>query len=243
MGMTNLLGEFFGTMVLIILGCGVCANVTLQNSKAERGGWIVVTAGWAFAVTLGVFAAVATGAPNADLNPAVTLSRCMAGLYSPIHAVFTMGAQMIGAIVGAAVVWIAFLPHWEITESKPAKLGVFCTAPAIRNSTANVLCEIIGTTMLCLAFFAMGAKPVGAIPAGVGPYLAGVVVWSMGLSLGGPTGYAINPARDLGPRIAHAILPIAGKGDSDWSYSWVPVVGPLVGGALAYFIACAVGLA
>lgn len=240
--MTNLFGEFFGTMVLIILGCGVCANVTLQHSKAQASGWIVVTAGWAFAVTMGVFAAVATGAPNADLNPAVTLARSMAGLYSPAHAVATMGAEMIGAIVGAAVVWLAFLPHWEATESQAAKLGVFCTAPAIRSPMSNLLCEIIGTAMLALVFFTMGAKPVGAIPAGVGPYLAGIVVWSMGLSLGGPTGYAINPARDLGPRIAHAILPIAGKGGSDWGYSWIPVVGPLIGGALAFFIAKAAGL-
>ncbi len=241
--MTNLVGEFFGTMVLIILGCGVVANVCLQNSKAERGGWIVITAGWAFAVTMGVFAAVATGAPNADLNPAVTLARCMAGLYTPAHAVVTMGAELAGAIVGSVVVWLAFLPHWEATESQALKLGVFCTAPAIRNPVGNVICEIIGTTMLCLVFFTMGAKSVGAIPAGVGPYLAGIVVWSMGLSLGGPTGYAINPVRDLGPRIAHAILPIAGKGGSDWGYSWVPVVGPFIGGALAFVIARGLGLA
>lgn len=241
--MTNLMGEFFGTMVLIILGCGVVANVCLQNSKGQGSGWIVITAGWAFAVTMGVFAAVATGAPNADLNPAVTLARCMAGRYTPSHAVFTMVAELLGAIVGSVVVWLAFLPHWEATESQALKLGVFCTAPAIRNPFANVLCEVIGTAMLCLVFFTMGAKSVGAIPAGVGPYLAGVVVWSMGLSLGGPTGYAINPARDLGPRIAHAILPIAGKGGSDWSYSWVPVVGPFIGGAIAFFIAKGLGLA
>ena len=235
--MTNLLGEFLGTAVLMLLGCGVCANVTLKNSKAEGGGWIVVTAGWAFAVVLGVFTAVSLGAPNADLNPAVTLARTMAGLYTVEQAIFTMVVELAGGIVGAAIVWLAFLPHWELTDNKAAKLGVFCTIPQVRNFVGNLTCEIIATAMLMLAFFAMGAKPVGAIPAGVGPYLAGIVVWSIGLSLGGPTGYAINPARDLGPRIAHAILPIAGKGGSDWSYAWIPVVGPLVGGGIAYVIA------
>jgi len=239
---SNLLGEFLGTAVLMLLGCGVCANVTLKKSKAEGAGWIVVTAGWAFGVTMGIFTAVALGAPNADLNPAVTLARTMAGLYTVPQAIATMVVELLGGIVGAALVWLSFLPHWEITQDKAAKLGVFCTAPAIRSSASNLTCEIIATAMLMFAFFALGAKQVGAIPAGVGPYIGGIVVWSMGLSLGGPTGYAINPARDLGPRIAHAILPIAGKGGSDWGYAWIPVVGPFIGGAIAFVIARAAAI-
>lgn len=240
--MTNLLGEFFGTMVLIIFGCGVVANVLLKKSKAEGAGWLVITFGWAIGVIMGVFSAIATGAPQADLNPAVTLAKMMVGVYSPAHAIFTMVAEVAGAIVGAAVVWLAFLPHWEITEDKGAKLGIFCTAPAIRSATANLLCEIIGTIMLIVPIFAMFSKPVGGLAPGFGPYLVGFLVLGIGLSLGGPTGYAINPARDLGPRIAHAILPIAGKGGSDWGYSWVPVVGPLIGGAVAFLIGKALGL-
>lgn len=240
--MTNLFGEFFGTMVLIIFGCGVVANVLLKKSKAEGAGWMVITAGWAFAVIMGVFSAQATGAPQADLNPAVTLAKMMMGVYALPHAIATMFAELVGAIVGATVVWLAFLPHWEITEDKGAKLGIFCTAPAIRNTGANMLCEIIGTVMLIVVIFAIFSKPVGGVAPGVGPYLVGMLVWAIGLSLGGPTGYAINPARDLGPRIAHAILPIAGKGDSDWGYAWIPVVAPLIGGAVAFFIAKAVGL-
>lgn len=209
--MTNLFGEFFGTMVLIIFGAGVVANCLLKKSKAEGSGWIVITAGWAFGVVMGVFSAVAAGAPQADLNPAVTLAKTMMGVYTIPHAIMTMLAELAGAIVGGAVVWLAFLPHWEITEDKGAKLAVFCTAPAIRNTFANLLCEIIGTVVLIVVIFAIFSKPVGGIAPGVGPYLVGILVWGIGLSLGGPTGYAINPARDLGPRIAHAILPIPVK--------------------------------
>lgn len=240
--MTNLFGEFFGTMVLMIFGCGVVANCLLSKSKAEGSGWIVITAGWGFAVMLGVFTANATGAPQADLNPAVTLAKTFAGIYTASEAIATMGAEMLGGIAGAVVVWLAFLPHWEVTEDKGIKLGVFCTAPAIRNTGANLLCEIIATTMLVLMIFAIFSKPTGAIPPGVGPYLVGILIWGLGLSLGGPTGYALNPARDLGPRIAHAILPIAGKGGSDWGYAWIPVVGPMAGAVVAYFIARAAGL-
>lgn len=240
--MTNLFGEFFGTMVLIIFGSGVVANCLLKKSKAEGGGWIVITAGWAFGVIMGVFSAIATGAPQADLNPAVTLAKMMLGVYTLPHAIMTMLAELLGGIAGATVVWLAFLPHWEITEDRGAKLAVFCTAPAIRNTSGNLLCEIIGTIMLIVPIFAIFSKAVGGIAPGFGPYLVGILVWAIGLSLGGPTGYAINPARDLGPRIAHAILPIAGKGDSDWGYSWVPVVGPFVGGSLAYLIGKSIGL-
>jgi glycerol uptake facilitator protein len=240
--MTNLFGEFFGTMVLMIFGCGVVANCLLKKSKAEGAGWMVITAGWAFAVTLGVFSAVATGAPQADLNPAVTLAKTFMGVYTVPHAIATMGAELLGGIVGAAICWLAFLPHWEITEDKGAKLAIFCTAPAIRNTGANLLCEIIATAMLVLMIFAIFSKSTGSIPAGFGPYLVGILVWALGLCLGGPTGYALNPARDLGPRIAHAILPIAGKGGSDWGYAWIPVVGPLAGAVVAYFIGHAIGL-
>jgi len=240
--MTNLFGEFFGTMVLIIFGGGVVANCLLKKSKAEGAGWMVITAGWAFAVILGVFSAVATGAPQADLNPAVTLAKTMMGVYTVPQALSTMAAELFGAIAGGVVVWLAFLPHWEITEDRGLKLAVFSTAPAIRNTMANLLCEIIGTIMLLLMIFAIFSKATGAIPPGFGPYLVGILVWAIGLSLGGPTGYAINPARDLGPRIAHAILPIAGKGGSDWGYAWIPVVGPFIGGALAFYIAKAIGL-
>ncbi|MPL69067.1 Glycerol uptake facilitator protein [bioreactor metagenome] len=241
--MTNLLGEFMGTMMLMILGCGVVADCLLKKTKSEGSGWMVITAGWAFGVVMGVFVAVATGAPQADLNPAVTLAKLMiGGIYTVPQAIMTMLAELAGGIAGATVVWLAFLPHWEVTEDKAAKLGIFCTAPAIRNTTANLICEIIGTIVLVFVIFCIFAKPVGAIPAGVGPYLVGMLVWGIGLSLGGPTGYAINPARDLGPRIAHAILPIAGKGGSDWGYSWIPVVGPMVGGAIAFMIARAIGI-
>lgn len=240
--MTNLFGEFFGTMVLIIFGAGVVANCLLKKSKAEGAGWGVIILGWAVGVVMGVFSAIAAGAPQADLNPAVTLAKTMLGVYSVPHAIATMLAELVGGFAGGVVVWLAFLPHWEVTEDKGAKLGVFCTAPAIRNAPANLLCEIIGTIVLVVVIFAMFSKPVGGIAPGFGPYLVGFLVWGIGASLGGPTGYAINPARDLGPRIAHAVLPIAGKGGSDWEYSWVPVVGPLIGGGLAFLIAKGAGL-
>ena len=234
--MTNLFGEFFGTMVLIIFGSGVVANCLLSKSKAEGSGWLVIVTGWAMAVMLGVFSAIATGAPQADLNPAVTLAKMYLGVYMPGHAVMTMLAEVAGGIVGAAVAWLAFLPHWAITEDKGLKLAVFCTAPAIRNTFANLLCEIIATAMLIIGIFVIFSKPVGTLAPGFGPYLVGMLVWALGLCLGGPTGYALNPARDLGPRIAHAILPIAGKGGSDWGYAWIPVVGPMAGASLAIII-------
>lgn len=240
--MDNLFGEFLGTAILVIFGCGVVADVCLKGSKGENSGWIVITAGWGFAVMLGVFTATSLGAPQGDLNPAVTLAKAMNGVYTPTQAVATMVSQLIGGIVGAIVVYLAYLPHWEATEDKASKLGVFSTIPAIRSYASNFLCEVIGTFLLVLMIFAMFHANNGKFPAGVGPYLVGVLVWALGLSIGGPTGYAINPARDLGPRIAHAILPIAGKGTSDWAYSWVPVVGPMVGGAVAYIFAKLVGI-
>jgi glycerol uptake facilitator protein len=229
-----LVGEFLGTMILVLLGDGVVAAVLLKRSKAEGSGWIVITAGWAFAVMAGVFAAIACGSSDAHLNPAVTLGFAVRdGNFAKFAPYFA--AQMLGAIVGAALVWLHHLSHWKETPDVAAKLGCFCTAPAIRNSVTNLLSEIIATFALVFVVGAIFSKSVSAAgpAAGLGPYLVGSLVWGIGLSLGGPTGYAINPARDLGPRIAHAILPIAGKGGSDWGYAPIPVIGPLTGGALA----------
>ena len=240
--MDNLLGEFMGTMVLIVFGAGVCANMSLNKSKGQGGGWICIAVGWGFAVTLGVFTATTLGAPQGDLNPAVTLAKTMAGIYTPGQFIATSAAQLVGAILGAAIVWLAYLPHWEETPDPATKLGVFATGPAIRNPMANFLCEVIATFFLMFIIWMIFSQPVGALVPGYGPYIVGVLIWALGLSLGGPTGYAMNPARDLGPRIAHAILPIAGKGGSDWGYAWVPIAGPLVGGAIAYVVATACGV-
>lgn len=225
---SNFIGELLGTLVLILLGDGVVANILLKGSKGENGGWMVVTAAWGFAVMCGVFVAQKFGSPDAHLNPAITIAMAVkSGDWSNV-APF-IAAQMIGAFLGATLVWLAYLPHWAITEDKGAKLGVFATTPAIRNTTGNLISEIIGTIVLIVVSSSFTAD----LPNGFAPYLVGMLVWSIGLSLGGPTGYAINPARDLGPRIAHAVLPISGKGTSDWSYAWIPVVGPIVGGILA----------
>ncbi|HTZ32663.1 MAG TPA: MIP/aquaporin family protein [Methylomirabilota bacterium] len=227
-------GEFMGTLVLILLGDGVVAGVLLKKSKAENSGWMVITAGWALAVMCGVFTAIACGSPAAHLNPAVTLGMAVrSGDYSLV--VPFISAQILGALVGATLVWLHYLPHWRESLDPAAKLAVFSTGPAIRNYPLNFLSEMIGTFVLVLVVSAIFSKAVGATgPVGaLGPFLVGSLVWGIGLSLGGTTGYAINPARDLGPRIAHAILPIAGKGESDWPYAPIPIVGPLVGGALA----------
>lgn len=240
--MDNLFGEFMGTMVLIVFGCGVCANMTLTNSKGQGGGWVCIALGWGFAVTLGVFTATTLGAPQGDLNPAVTLAKTMVGIYTPAQFIATSGAQLVGAILGAAIVWLSYLPHWEKTEDPAAKLGVFATGPAIRSPGANFLCEMIATFFLMFVIWMIFGEPVGQLVPGYGPYMVGILIIALGLSLGGPTGYAMNPARDLGPRIAHFILPIAGKGGSDWGYAWVPIAGPLCGGALAYAVAKGCGL-
>lgn len=229
-----LLGEFLGTMILILLGDGVVAAVLLKRSKAEGSGWIVITAGWAFAVMAGVFTAIACGSSDAHLNPAVTLGFAVrAGNFAKFAPY--LAAQMLGAIAGGALVWLHYFPHWKETPDGAAKLACFCTAPAIRNKFPNLLSEIIATFVLVFVVGAVFSRNVAAAgpAAGLAPYLVGSLVWGIGLSLGGPTGYAINPARDLGPRIAHAILPIAGKGGSDWTYAPVPVLGPLAGGVLA----------
>jgi glycerol uptake facilitator protein len=236
-------GEFMGTLVLILLGDGVVAGVLLKRSKAEGAGWMVITAGWAFAVMAGVFTAIACGSSDAHLNPAVTMGFAVSsGQFAKVAPYIV--AQMAGAFVGAALVWLHFLPHWKETPDQGLKLAVFCTAPAIRRFGANLISEIIGTFVLVFVVGAIFSKAVAASgpAAGLGPYLVGALVWGIGLSLGGTTGYAINPARDLGPRLAHAALPIAGKGPSDWGYAMVPVIGPLLGGGLAGILLRVIGI-
>ena len=226
-------GEFMGTLVLILLGDGVVAGVLLKGLKSEGAGWIVITTGWAFAVFCGVVTAVACGSPGADLNPAVTLAAAVhTGNFH--HLASTFAAQMLGAFVGATMVWLFYFPHWRVTEDSATKLGVFSTSPAIRSPWWNLFSEAVATFVLLLAISSIGSKSFAAAgPApGLAPYLVAIIVWAVGLSLGGTTGYAINPARDLGPRLAHALLPIAGKGGSDWSYAPIPVVGPLLGALL-----------
>lgn len=241
------IAEFIGTALLILLGNGVVATVLLEKSKGWNSGWIVITAGWAMAVFVAVFSVARVS--GAHLNPAVSLAMALEGHlpWSMLGPYFV--AQMLGAMFGSMLVWIAFLPHWKITADPELKRAAFCTAPAIRNVPANLVCEAIGTFVLIFGVFCMkgatGAPENAAIfPIDLGALGAlpvGLLVFAIGLSLGGPTGYAINPARDLGPRIAHALLPVAGKGGSDWSYAWIPVVGPLVGAALAALAYSALG--
>jgi len=225
------LAEVIGTAILILLGDGVVAGVLLAKSKAQNSGWIVITMGWGLAVAVAVYAVGSFS--GAHINPAVTLG---VFLTTPGFGVDKLlgywAAQMLGAFIGAVLVYLHYLPHWEATENADLKLAVFSTGPAIRNTTANFISEFIGTFFLVFAVFAIGGPS-----APIAPLAIGFLIVVIGLSLGGTTGYAINPARDLGPRIAHFLLPIAGKRDSDWQYSWIPVVGPLVGGAagaLAY---------
>ncbi len=225
------LGELIGTMVLVLLVDGVVANVVLKRTKGEASGWIVIGTGCAFAVTMGIFVAKAFGSIDAHLNPAVTIAFAIAtNDYSKIA--FYLPAQFAGAFVGATLVWLHYLPHWAATPDPADKLACFATGPAIRTTGPNLMSETIGTLVLILGLAGISSKALGEMAIGVGPYMVGILVWSIGLSLGGTTGYAINPARDLGPRIAHAILPIPGKGSSDWSYAWIPVVGGLLGGII-----------
>lgn len=232
--MSPLLGEFMGTLVLVLLGDGVVANVLLNKSKGQNSGWIVIATGWAFAVAIGVFVSGAFGSKDAHLNPAVTLWAVLSSGNTSMLSYIP--AQFAGAFVGAVLVWLQYYPHWRETEDKGFKLGIFCTAPAIRHAGANLVSEIIGTVVLLVGIGSIFSKTSPELAAGLGPYLVGVLVWGIGLSLGGTTGYAINPARDLAPRIAHALLPIAGKGGSDWGYAWIPVVGPCIGSVLAYLV-------
>ncbi len=237
------LAELVGTAILILLGDGVVAGVLLSKSKAENSGWIVITTGWALAVAMAVYM-VGHFDAGAHLNPAVTFGLWASGADFTASQIFQyVGGQFVGAFIGATLVFLHYMPHWKQTEDPGLKLAVFATGPAIR-SPANVISEFIGTFMLIFGILAIGHH-MGAITdgnlnqafgTGITPLLIGFLIWAIGLSLGGPTGYAINPARDLGPRIMHAILPIPGKGSSDWGYSWVPVVGPIVGGVVAGFV-------
>ena len=224
-----LLGELLGTMTLIIFGAGVVAGAVLNRSKAQNSGWMVIITGWFVGVVTGVFVAQACGSPDAHINPAVTL--CFALLKGDFSKLLPYAlAQTIGAFLGATIVWLHYFPHWRESQDPAAKLAVFSTAPAIRSYPWNLVSEIIGTMVLMVGVWAIGA---GQVSPALGPYLVGLLVWGIGASLGGTTGYAINPARDLGPRLAHALWPIAGKGGSDWAYAWVPVVGPLAGAGLS----------
>jgi glycerol uptake facilitator protein len=221
--------EVIGTAILILLGDGVVAAVLLYHSKAQNAGWIVITFGWGMAVAMAVYAVGRFS--GAHLNPAVTVGLAISGgiKWSQIWGYFA--GEFCGAFIGATLVWAAYYNHWEPTEDPGLKLAVFCTAPAIRNTVANLVTEIIGTFVLVFGVLAIGGNNY-AVNVGLTPLIVGLLVLAIGLSLGGPTGYAINPARDLGPRIIHAILPIPGKGPSDWGYAWIPVLGPLIGGAL-----------
>lgn len=237
----GVLGEFLGTMVLILLGNGVVAGTLLRKSKGENAGWIAITTAWGLAVMCGVFTAMACGGEG-HLNPAVTLGAALvSGDFSKLA--WYIPAQLAGAFVGACLVWLHYLPHWRETADPDLKRACFCTAPAIRAPFANLLSEMIGTFVLVLVADAIFSKTVSTSgPAsGLGPALVGCLVWGIGLGLGGTTGYAINPARDLGPRIAHAILPLAKKEGSDWSYAPIPIAGPLAGGMLAALVVKMVG--
>jgi glycerol uptake facilitator protein len=237
-----LLGEFAGTFMMMLLGNGVVAACLLKRTKAEGAGWMVITTGWALAVLCGIFTANLFGSPDAHLNPAITMAFAIkAGEFSKIVP-YSL-AQVAGSFTAAAVVWLFYFPHWKLTEDSRAKLAVFCTGPAVRSYGSNLFSEIVGAFVLVIVVGAMTSKLVlaGGSAAGLGPFLVGCLVWSIGLSLGATTGYAINPARDLGPRLAHALLPIAGKGSSDWAYSWIPIVGPVIGASLAAYVLRALG--
>lgn len=225
--MLHYYAEFFGTMLLILLGDGVVANVCLAKTKGNSSGWIVITFGWAFAV--GIPAYIFGPASGASFNPALTLALAVIGKLSWAFVPGYIISELLGGIVGGVLVWLMYFPHWEVTEDKATKLGVFCTAPAIRNTPANFLSEFIGTFVLVFAL--LGVAQTNKAP-GFGPLVAAFVILVIGLCLGGTTGYAINPARDLGPRIAHAICPIAGKGGNDWGYAWIPVIAPICGGIM-----------
>ncbi|WP_033827625.1 MIP/aquaporin family protein [Bacillus andreraoultii] len=225
--MSAFLGELVGTAILIIFGGGVVAGVSLNKSKGNGGGWVVVTLAWGLAVTMGVFAVGKFS--GAHLNPAVTFAFAMTGDFPWKDVPLYMLGQILGGIIGATIVFLHYLPHFKATEDQATKLGVFATSPAIRHTFSNLLSEIIGTFVLILGLLFIGANE---FTEGLNPLAVGLLIVSIGMALGGTTGYAINPARDLGPRIAHFILPIPGKGSSDWGYAWIPVIGPILGGTL-----------
>jgi glycerol uptake facilitator protein len=239
--MQSLLAEAVGTMILLLLGNGVVANVLLTKSKGEASGWIVIATGWAVAVAIAVYAVGRIS--GAHLNPAVTIGLATIGSFPWTDVPGYVLAQLLGAFAGAVLAWLAYLPHWQATADAGSKLGVFATGPAIRQPGANLITEIVGTAVLLFGVLAIAGNAQTltrpgdvdlslVFSRGLQPLLVGILVLGIGVSLGGPTGYAINPARDLGPRLAHAVLPIPGKGDSDWAYAWIPIVGPIIGGVL-----------
>jgi glycerol uptake facilitator protein len=242
-GWSAVIGEFVGTFVLIVLGNGVVAGALLNRSKAQNAGWISITAGWAIAVFAGVAVSAALGDADGHLNPAFTVASVMMTGHAERLLTY-IPAQILGALCGAVVVWLHYKPHWELTENTDAKLACPATIPAVDAAGWNLLSEIIGTFVLVLiatALFSKRIAPAGVAP-GLGPVLVGSLVWGIGLSLGGTTGYAINPARDLGPRLAHALLPITGKGSSGWRYAWIPVIGPVLGAMLAVAVIRGLGM-
>ena len=240
--MSAFLAELIGTAMLVLLGDGVCANVALDKTKGNDSGWIVITFGWAIAVFVGVF--ISASVSGAHLNPAVTLGFATAGTFPWAQVPVYFAAQFLGGALGACLVWLHYRDHFEATADEATKLGVFATGPEIRNSVSNFIGEVIGTFVLVYGIFHIAGAKVGTASASLGALdglAVALLVFGIGLSLGGNTGYAINPARDLSPRIMHAILPISRKGSSDWGYSWVPVLGPLAGGVLAALLFMAVG--
>ena len=232
--MSAFIAEIIGTASILLFGCGVVAGVLLDKSKSNGAGWIVITFAWAIGVTLGIYASGQFS--GAHLNPAVTIALAVVGKFSWSLVPSYILAQFIGAMLAAFLVYLAYLPHWKETKDAGLKLAVFSTGPAIRNTPANFICEFIATFILMFAITLIGANKYAD---GLGPIAVGILILGMDLSFGGPTGYALNPARDLGPRIMHAILPIDGKGDSDWSYSWIPVVAPICGAVSAALAATA----
>lgn len=228
MSMTTFWAELIGTLILVLLGDAVVANVILKKTKGHNGGWIVIASGWAFAVAIPVF--MFGSISGAHFNPAVTLALAVVGKFSWANVPMYLCAQILGAFLGAALVLISYYNHFEATEDKAVKLGVFCTAPEIRKPAFNFITEFIGTFLLMFAILGITANPFAD---GVQPISIGMLVWAIGLSLGGPTGYAVNPARDFGPRLAHFLLPVPGKGKSDWGYAWIPVVSPILGAIAA----------
>ncbi len=223
--MTPFLAELVGTMILIVLGAGVVAGVVLNKSKAAGAGWFAITAGWGLGVAIGVYAV--GNISGAHLNPAVTIGFASIGEFPWADVPMYIIAQLLGAIIGAGIIYFHYLPHWKETEDEETKLSVFATTPAIRHPLSNLTSEIIGTFILLLGLLTIGANE---FTEGLNPLIVGALILAIGLSLGGTTGYAINPARDLGPRIAHFLLPISGKGKSDWGYAWIPFFGPIIGG-------------
>jgi glycerol uptake facilitator protein len=228
--MSEFVAELIGTMILIIFGGGVVATNILNKSKGEGGGWVLITLGWGLAVTLGVYAVGSIS--GAHLNPAVTLGFAAIGDFPWSKVPMFISGQMIGAMIGAAIVYFAFLPHWKETKDPGLKLAVFSTDPAINSPLSNLVTEMIGTFALVFGLLFIG---INEFTEGLNPVIVGLLIVAIGMSLGGPTGYAINPARDLGPRIAHTLLPIPGKGSSNWGYAWIPVVGPILGGIYGGF--------